>query len=81
MAKTSFLKASGKSWLVRVVVWQGTVQQEYFASTCRGVVAIVRQCHQNTYPPAFFDRTGRELVIVNGMIGVYDGETFEVVSY
>jgi len=59
--KTAYLKESGKSWSIRVVVWENNAQREYFASSHGGAMRIVDERHRNAHSPAYYDREGREL--------------------
>jgi len=59
--KTAYLKETGNAWTIKVVVWEGTSQQEYHASSYAGALRIVSERHQNLYSPAFYDRDGSEL--------------------
>lgn len=66
--KTAYLKPSSSAWTIRVVVWAGTSQREYFASTYQGAKRIVDECHHNAYSPCFYDREGRKLCDCGGAL-------------
>lgn len=66
--KTAYLKSEGTAWTIRVVVWTGTTQREYFAGTYEGAMKIVDECHSNAYSPSFYDRDGRELADCGGAL-------------
>ena len=55
------LKETSKAWTIRVVVWAGTVQREFFTATHVGAMAIVDRHHRNAYDPKFYDRDGTQL--------------------
>lgn len=59
--KTTYLIGIGSAWTIRVAVWAGTRQVDYFASTFRAAMRIVDEQHRNTYSPTFYDRDGNEL--------------------
>jgi hypothetical protein len=50
------------TWIIRIVLWQGTQQTEHYAESYDQAMAIVDKFHRNAFDPQFFDREGNELV-------------------
>lgn len=54
--------ATNENWNVKVTVWNGTRQQEHFATGYAEAMKIVEKYHSNAYSPRFEDRDGNDLV-------------------
>lgn len=65
--------ASTKSWKIRVIVWAGTQQREFFVRSYHEAMAIVDRWHQNSHSPQFFDRAGNRLCDNGSYLATADG--------
>lgn len=53
---------SKESSAIKIVVWAGTIQKEFFADSYAEAKAIVDKHHNNSYDPQFYDSEGNTLV-------------------